>query len=80
MGFTLETGIFCLVHDRKIPVGYYFGCCCFIFGTSPPGYNPGDDESEEAADRRRGLLKKVCSQERAVGLNPNVPWSDSSSV
>ena len=80
MGFTLETGIFCFVPDGEIPVGYCFDCCCFIFCTSPPGYETGDDKSEEAADRRRGLLKNVCSQERVVGLNPNFPWSDSSSV
>jgi hypothetical protein len=41
----------------------------------------GDDKSEEAADRRRGLLKKVCSQERAVSWFPDdCPWSDSTSV
>ncbi len=79
MGFTLETGIFCLVPDRKIPVGYCFGCCCFIFGTSP-GYEMGDDKSEEAANRRRGLLKKVCSQERAVTVVDDYSWSDSTSV
>ncbi len=78
MGFTLETGIFCLVPDRKIPVGYCLDCCCFIFCTSPPAYESGDDMSDEAADRRRGLLKKVCSQERAVNVNNfNFPWSDS---
>ncbi len=80
MGFTLETGIFRLVHDRTIPVGYCFGCCCFIFGTSPPGYEPGDDESEEAADHRRGLLTKVCSQKIAISAIDNMPWSDSTSV
>jgi hypothetical protein len=67
MGFTLQTGIFCLVPDRKIPVGYCLNCCCLIFCTSPPGYELGDEESDEAVDRRRGLLKKVCSYERAVG-------------
>ncbi len=75
MGFTLETGIFCLVPDGEIPVGYCFDRCCFIFCTSPPGYEWGDEES---ADRRRGLLKKVCSQERAVGSIAE--WSDSTSV
>ncbi len=50
------------------------------FCTSPPGYEMGDDKSEEAADRRRGLLKKVCSQERGIPENPNYNWSDSSSV
>ncbi len=82
MGSTLETGIFYLVHDRKIPVGYCVDrCCCFIFCTSPPGYEPGDEESEEAADRRRGLLKKVCSQERAVNMNNRTKqWSDLTSV
>ncbi len=77
MGFTLETGIFCLVSDRKICVSCCFDCCCFIFCTSPPGYEMGDDKSEEAADRRRGLLKKVCSMERAVSVT--FPWSDSTS-
>jgi hypothetical protein len=98
MGFTLETGISCLVSDGEIPVGYSFDCCiifgtsppdgeipvgysfdccCFIFGTSPPGYESGGDESEEA---RRGLLKKVCSQERAISYNINRTWSDSTSV
>jgi hypothetical protein len=80
MGCTKETGISCLVSDGEIPVGYAFDCCCFIFVTSPPGYEPGDDKSKEAADRRRGLLKQVCSQERAVGYNINRPWSDSTSV
>ena len=81
MGFTLETGIFSFVPDKEIPAGYCFDCCCcFIFCTSPPGYEMGDDKSEEAANRRRGLLKKVCSQERAIGQNLNIPWSDSSSV
>ncbi len=81
MGFTLETGIFGLVPDRTIPVGYCFDCCCFIFDASPPGYQMGDDESEEAADRRRGLLKQICSQERAVGIFANsYPWSNSTSV
>jgi hypothetical protein len=80
MGFTLETGIFCLVPDPKIPVGYCFDFCCLIFGTSPQGYEPGDEISEEAADRRRGLLKKVCSQERAVGFVKEYPWSDSTFV
>ncbi len=81
MGCTLETGIFCLIPDGEIPVGYCFDCCCFIFCTSPPGYEPGDDKSEEAAGRRRGLLKKACSQERAVNVvNPDNPWSDSTSV
>ncbi len=80
MGFMLETGIFCcLVPDRKIPIGYCFGCCCFIFGTSPPVYEMGDAKSEEAADRRRGLLKKVCSQERVISIRSNRPWSDSTS-
>jgi hypothetical protein len=51
-----------------------------FFGTSPPGNEPSDDESDEAADRRRGLLKKVCSQDRAVSFDYNRPWSDSSSV
>jgi hypothetical protein len=78
MGFTLETGILCLVSDRKTPVGCCFDCCYFIFDTSPPGYEPGDEKSEEAADRRRGLLKKVCSQERAVGSLAE--WSESTSV
>ncbi len=80
MGFTLETGVFCLIPDVVIPVGFCFDCCCFIFCTSPPGYEMGDDESEEAANRRRGLLKKICSQERAVSNSPNYPWSDSTSV
>ncbi len=81
MGFTLETGIFCFVPDGEISVGYCFDCCCFIFCTSPPRYEPGDDKSKEAADRRRGLLKKACSQERAVNVvNPNYPWSDSTSL
>jgi hypothetical protein len=80
MGFTKETGMFCLVPDEEIPVGYSFGCCRFIFCTSPPGYEAGDDKSEEAADRRRGLLKKACSQERAVSFNIKLPWSDSTSV
>ncbi len=81
MGCTKETGIFCLVPDGEINVGYSFDCCCFIFCTSPPGYEPGDDESEKAADRRRGLLKKACSQERAVNaVNPDYPWFDSTSV
>ena len=80
MGFTLETGIFCLAPDGEIPVGYCFDCCCFIFCTSPPGYEMGDDKSEEAADRRRGLLKKVCSQKSTVGFYADHPWSDSTSV
>ncbi len=80
MGYTHKTGIFCLAPDRKIPIGYCFDCCCFIFHTSPPGYELGGDESEEAADRRRELLKKVCSQERAVSFNIKLPWSDSTSV
>jgi hypothetical protein len=80
MGFTLETGIFCLVPDRKIPIGYCCDCCCFIFCTSPPGYEMGDDKSEEAAGRRRGLLKQVCLQESAVSVSINSPWSDSTSV
>ncbi len=82
MGFTLETGIFCLISDGKTPVGYCFDCCCFIFDTSPPGYELGDDESEEAADRRRGLLKKACTQDRAVLFytRQDVSWSDSTSV
>ncbi len=80
MGCTLETGVFCLVPDRKIPVVYCFDCCCFIFCTSPPGYAPGDDKSEEAADRRRGLLKKACSQESAVSIYADRPWSNSTSV
>ncbi len=82
MGFTLETGIFCLVPDRKIPVGHCFDWLlrsCFLFCTSPPGCEMGDDESEEAVDRRRGLLRKVCSQERAVSYFAK-PWSDSTSV
>ncbi len=35
---------------------------------SPPGYELGYPEyqTEEAQDRRRGLLKEVCSQERAI--------------
>ena len=70
--------LFC--SDGEIPVGYCFDCCCVIFCTSPPGYEPGDDKSEEAADRRRGLLKKVCSQGSAVSQRINEPWSDSSSV
>ncbi len=82
MGCTWETGIFCLVPDGEIPVGCCFDCCCFIFCTSPPGYGPGDEKSEEAADRRRGLLKKACSQERAVNVvnAAGFPWSDSTSV
>ncbi len=80
MGCTLEIGIFRSVPDRKIPIVYCFCCFCFIFGTSPPGLEMGDDKSEEAADRRRGLLKKVCSQERAVSVRINLPWSDSTSV
>ncbi len=82
MGSMLETGIFCLVPDGEIHVGYCFVLTagCFIFCTSAPGYEPGDDVSEEAADRRRGLLKKVCSQERAVGSTPTYPWSDSASI
>ncbi len=79
MGFTLETGIFCLVPDRKIPVGYCFDCCCVIFCTSSPGYEPGGEMPEEAEDRRRGLLKIVCSQEKALSIS-NAPWSDSTSV
>jgi hypothetical protein len=80
MGFTLETGIFCSVFDGKTPVGYCFDCCYFyfIFDTSPPGYEPGNEESEEAANRRRGLLNKVYSQERAIGSRAE--WSDSTSV
>ncbi len=80
MGCAKETGIFCLIPDRKIPVGYCFDCCCFFFCTSPPGYEMGDDKSEEAANRRRGLLKIVCSQERAVSLRTNEPWSELTSV
>ncbi len=80
MGCTLETGISCLVPDTKVSVGNCFGCCWFIIDTSPPGYQMDDDKSEKAADRRRGLLKKVCSQERAVSLRINRPWSDSTSV
>ncbi len=76
MGFTLETGIFCLVPNRKIPVGYCFDSCCFILCTSPPENRLADDES---ADRRRGLLKVACSQERAVTYFAK-PWSDSISV
>jgi hypothetical protein len=53
MGFTKEKGIFSFVPDEEIPVGYCFDCCCFIFCTSPPGYEMDDDKSEEAADRRR---------------------------
>jgi hypothetical protein len=81
MGCTLETGIFCLIPDGEIPVGYCFDCCCFIFCTSiPVGYEPGDVVPEEAADRRRGLLTKVCSKERAISSFPDHPWSDSTSV
>ena len=79
MGSIKETGILCLVPYGEITVGYCFACC-FFFGTSPPGYEPGDEESEEAADRRRGLLKKVCSQGSAVSQRINEPWSDSTSV
>jgi hypothetical protein len=82
-GFHVEDRyIFCLVTDGETPVGYCFDCCCFIFCTSPPAFEMGDDKSEEAADRRRGLLTKICSQERAVTLstNPNRSWSDSTSV
>ena len=70
---------YCLVPDRKIPVGYCFDCCCVIFCTSSPGYEPGGEMPEEAEDRRRGLLKKVCSQERAVSLvsSDDFSWSDS---
>ncbi len=62
------------------PVGYCFDCCCFIFCTSPPGYESGEEGSEEAADRRRGLLKTACLPESAVSVIPNSPWSDSTSV
>ncbi len=71
---------FCLVPDRKIPGGFCFDCCCFIFCTSTPGYEMSDDKSEEASDRRRGLLKQVCSQERAVIFSSNQPWYDSTCI
>jgi hypothetical protein len=80
MGYTLESGIFCMFPDGEMPIGYCFDRCCFISYTSPPGYEPGDDKSEEAAERRRGLLKKACSQERAVPPGNKLAWSDSTSV
>ncbi len=43
---------------------------CVACRHSPPGYEVGHPEyqSVEAIDRRRGLLKKVCSKERAMGV------------
>jgi hypothetical protein len=43
--------------------------CCFMFVChSPPGYELGYPEyrTEEAQDRRRGLLKEACSQQKAI--------------
>ncbi len=37
MGFTLETGLFCLVPNGEIPVGYCFDCCCFILVSALQG-------------------------------------------
>jgi hypothetical protein len=43
---------------------------------SPPGYEFGYPEyrTEEAKDRRRGLLKEVCSEKRAIFVTDG-PWS-----
>ncbi len=43
--------------------------CCFRACPSPPEY-----QTEEAQDRRRGLLTEVCSQERAISLRKGT-WS-----
>jgi hypothetical protein len=70
--------LFWFLTERYLLVTVLIDCCCFDFCTSPPGYETGDEESEEAAERRRGLLKQVCPQERVAGYN--LKWSDSTSL
>ena len=56
------------------------GCGHETFRCSEMCPDESSDEKRPSPVDRRGLLKQVCPQERAVSFNPNALWSDSTSA